>query len=156
MDLLVCDALHYDPESLAGIAVAEETAILGELGLDVYVSGTQDTTVDEPDDSHGPNRYQPNNLLPIHESVYVLHLAAPSIFSISIPDRRIAQRLMTANPQLLFLVWKKKYGLRFAVLKAEPGHDMWTDYLPWLAGHPSALAYQLSRNWQRNSFQLTC
>lgn len=48
--LPVLHAAHYDSESLTDIAVAEEAAILEELGLDVYASGSQGSAVLEPDD----------------------------------------------------------------------------------------------------------
>lgn len=133
------DAAPYELTALHDAAVAEEAAILEEVGFDVYASGSQETDVREILTT--VTRQSPGVDAMVHPEVYRRILATANIDDALMADRRKARNMHRDN-QAAAERWKTLHGAQFAVAD---GNWVWADRITWLCVHPlafrSLLAY---------------
>ncbi|OWZ14412.1 hypothetical protein PHMEG_00012116 [Phytophthora megakarya] len=128
----LADAVPYDPNALHDVATAEEEAILEDMGLDVYASGSQ---VTEVRDTHmNVQRIEPSVEAQAYSTAYERILTSANIDDASMADRRKA-RLMHRDNTAAAERWVALHGARHA---APTGGWVWADRFDWLTAHPLA------------------
>ncbi|KAJ8546734.1 hypothetical protein ON010_g11501 [Phytophthora cinnamomi] len=120
------------------------TGLAGRHGvLDVYAKGPQESAI--PDERTRPTlaRVQLRPGEQVHPEVYARLLKNPDVESLSIPDRRHAQRLRNSNHDD-FSEWFHLYGTHFEEPPLRRGRQTWQDYLEWFMVLPVACRHVLS------------
>ncbi|KAE9361166.1 hypothetical protein PF008_g1309 [Phytophthora fragariae] len=134
--LPVLPSAGYEPESVAVEATYEEQALLEEMGVDFYASGSQTSDVSESADPPVERaRVDPN--VDVHRGVYERILRHSDPNSRDAIDSRLATRLHRAN-EMAFGQWLAVKGQRYGVPTPEVGLTPWLASLDWLSSTPNA------------------
>lgn len=133
----------YNPAPIAGEAVLEEQALLEEMGVDFYASGSQESVVPGTSTLADIQRAEPAPTARIHRTIYerILHMVEPS--QMDAIDGRIATRLHHVNDEV-FLHWLQTDDPSLGAPSVGEGQRRWHAMLDWLSetdGVRHVLAY---------------
>ncbi|GMF41550.1 unnamed protein product [Phytophthora fragariaefolia] len=120
LGLPVLPSAGYDPDSVAEEVANEEQALLEEMGVDFYASGSQRTSIA---DEAAPTvqRFSVDQQGTVHRSVYERLLRTQASRGMDAFDSRMAARLLRANDEAYFR-WIAEDGRHFAIPTPTPGH----------------------------------
>ncbi|KAE8972863.1 hypothetical protein PR001_g26477 [Phytophthora rubi] len=133
----------YEPESITEEAALEEQALLEEMGVDFYASGSQESAAPEPYTVGNVCRSRPGPNVGVHRDIYERLLRCPDLDSMNAIDSRLAKRLHSDNDSA-FAWWIAHEGSNYSIPKTPEGQRPWLALLDWMCEHPAAMHHVLA------------
>ncbi|KAE9283687.1 hypothetical protein PF008_g27340 [Phytophthora fragariae] len=133
----------YEPESITEEAALEEQALLEEMGVDFYASGSQESAAPEPYTVGNVCRSRPGPNVGVHRDIYERLLRCPDMGSMNAIDSRLAKRLHSENDSA-FAWWIAHEGSNYSIPKTPEGQRPWLALLDWMCEHPAAMHHVLA------------
>ncbi|KAE9118866.1 hypothetical protein PF006_g18487 [Phytophthora fragariae] len=140
--LPVLPSAGYDPASVAEEAANEEQALLEEMGVDFYASGSQSSAMPEVAVT-SVQRVRVDQHAAVHRSVYERLLTNHDLKAMDAIDSRLAARLHRANDEA-YGGWLATDGRSFGIPAPEAGQTPWLASLDWLSTTPKAFRHVLA------------